>query len=56
MKKHIRDYLNMQVGEKRKMQNFEKSLDNEQARIWKIDCDKYHEQEKDIYQKVLLNL
>lgn len=52
MKRHIRDYLDMQVEEKRRMQNFEKNLDNEQARIWKIDCENYNEQEKDVNQKV----
>ncbi len=42
----------MQVEEKRRMNAFEKNLDNEQARIWKIDTNNFHEQEKDINQKV----
>lgn len=43
----------MQVEEKKRMQNFEKNLDNEQARIWKIDCENFTDQEKDINQKVI---
>lgn len=52
MKRHIKDYLDMQVEEKKRMQEFEKNLDHEQARIWKIDCENFHSQEKDINQKV----
>jgi Na+-transporting methylmalonyl-CoA/oxaloacetate decarboxylase gamma subunit len=52
MKKHIREYLDMQVEEKKRMQNFEINLDHEQARVWKIDCENFHNQEKDINQKV----
>ena len=48
----LKEYLDMQVEEKKRFNEFEKSLDNEQARIWQIDCEKYHEQEKDINDKV----
>lgn len=54
-KKHIKEYLDMQVEEKKRMQNFEKNLDNEQARIWKIDSQNFNDQEKDINQKVKKN-
>ena len=54
MKKHIKEYLDMQVDEKKRMQNFEKNLDHEQARIWKIDSENFHSQEKDTNQKVFL--
>jgi hypothetical protein len=42
----------MQVDEKRKMQAFEKTLDAEQARIWKTDTQRFYEQEKEINDKV----
>ena len=48
----LKEYLDMQVEEKRRFNQFEKSLDNEQARIWQIDCEKFHEQEQDINDKV----
>lgn len=51
-KKTMKEYLDMQVEEKKRFNDFEKCLDNEQARIWQIDCEKYHEQEKDINDKV----
>lgn len=51
-KQMMKQYLDMQVEEKKRFNEFEKSLDNEQARIWKIDCDKYHEQEQEINDKV----
>ena len=51
-KKELRKYLDMQVEEKRKEEEFLKSLDNEQARIWAIDCKKYNEDEKAIEQKI----
>ena len=55
MKKHIKYYLDMQVEERKRMNNFEKNLDNEQARIWKIDCENFQDQEKDVNQKVKIN-
>ena len=51
-KKMLKKYLDMQVEEKRKMQEFEKLLDTEQARIWNIDCKKYHDDEKVINEKI----
>lgn len=42
----------MQVEEKRRANLFEKNLDNEQARIWKIDTENFFQQEKDINDKV----
>ena len=51
-KKELRKYLDMQVEEKRKEEEFLKSLDDEQARIWAIDCKKYNEDEKAIEQKI----
>ena len=38
----------MQVEEKQKALAFEKTLDDEQARIWKYDTDHFHRQEKEI--------
>jgi hypothetical protein len=54
MKKHIREYLDMQVEEKKRMHNFDKKLDHEQARIWKIDCENYNQEEMDVNDKVFL--
>jgi len=56
MKKHIREYLDMQVEEKKRIHNFEINLDHEQARVWKIDCENFHRQEKDINQKVKIKI
>ena len=42
----------MQVEEKRRMNEFERNLDNEQARIWKLDTEKFNSTEKDINTKV----
>ncbi len=44
----------MQVEEKRKMLDFEKTLNTEQARIWKIDTRCFADQEKEIGEKVLI--
>ena len=44
----MRKYLDMQVEEKRKEAELEKAIDDEQARIWNIDCKKYNEDEKRI--------
>jgi hypothetical protein len=51
-KKLMKSYLDMQVDEKKKMQDFEKTLDAEQARIWKVDTLRFNEQETDINGKV----
>ncbi len=57
-KKLMKEYLDMQVDEKRRTNQFEKSLDNEQARIWKIDSHKFYEQEKEVTHRYfyLINL
>jgi hypothetical protein len=42
----------MQVEEKRKMNQFERSLNLEQAVIWKNDVEKFTYQEQEINNKV----
>ena len=44
----MRKFLDMQIKEKKKEMDLEKALDNEQARIWNLDCQKYTEDEKRI--------
>ena len=51
-KYELKKYLDMQIEEKKKEDEFLKSLDYEQARIWAIDCKKYFEDEKAIENKV----
>ena len=48
----LKKYLDMQIEEKKKEEDFLKSLDDEQARIWAIDCKKYFEDERDIERKI----
>jgi len=43
----------MQVEEKKKMMEFEKTLNSEQARIWKIDTHKFNQQEVETNDKVI---
>ena len=45
-RKELKKYLDMQVEEKKKEEDFLKALDYEQARIWNVDCKKYYEDEK----------
>ena len=45
-KKELKKFLDMQVEEKKKEKIFLKKLDYEQARIWNIDCQRYHEDSK----------
>ena len=47
-KSELKKYLDMQIEEKKKEEEFLKSLDYEQARIWAVDCKKYNEDEKEI--------
>ena len=47
-KKLMKSYLDMQVEEKKKMMDFEKTLNSEQARIWKTDTQKFFDQEREI--------
>ena len=48
----LKKYLDMQIEEKKKEEDFLKSLDYEQARIWALDCKKYNEDEKLIKSKI----
>ena len=50
----IKKYLDMQVEEKKKEEHFLKLLDEEQARIWNLDCKKYFDDEKIIEKKIKL--
>ena len=45
-RKELKKYLDMQIEEKKKEENFLKALDYEQARIWNVDVQKYFEDEK----------
>ena len=47
-KKELKKYLDMQIEEKKKEEEFLKSLDDEQARIWRIDSQKYHADQQSI--------
>ena len=51
-KKEIKKFLDMQVDEKRKVKEFERSLNSEQAMIWKTDVQKFISQEQEINSKV----
>ena len=51
-KYELKKYLDMQIEEKKKEDEFLKSLDYEQARIWAIDCKKYNDDEKEIQNKL----
>ena len=51
-KSELKKYLDMQIKEKKKEEEFLKSLDDEQARIWAIDCKKFHDDEKAIENKI----
>ena len=42
----------MQIEERKKEEDFLKSLDDEQARIWAIDCKKYYDDERAIESKI----
>ena len=48
----LRKYLDMQVEEKKKNSELEKELEKEQARIWKMDSEKYARDEKVIDDKI----
>ena len=47
-KQAIKKFLDMQVEEKRKEAELQKAINDEQARIWNADCQKYNEDEKRI--------
>ena len=44
----IKKFLDMQIEEKKKELDLEKAINDEQARIWRMDCQKYTEDEKRI--------
>ena len=48
----IKKYLDMQIEEKKKEEKFLKLLDEEQARIWNIDCKKYFDDENIVEKKI----
>ena len=48
----LKKYLDMQIAERKKEEDFLKSLDYEQARIWAIDCKKYNDDEKAIGKRI----
>ena len=48
----IKKYLDMQFEEKKKEEKFLKLLDEEQARIWNIDCKKYFDDENIVEKKI----
>ena len=52
----MKAYLDMQVEEKKRLAEFEKTMNSEQARVWKIDTDQYKQQEKEINEKVRILL
>jgi hypothetical protein len=51
-KKDIKKFLDMQIEEKRKVNDFERSLNSEQAKIWKTDVDRFYYQEQEINGKI----
>ena len=50
----MREYYNMQVQEKHMKDESEKSIDNEQAKIFQIDTKRFAEQEKEINNRVMI--
>ena len=48
----LKKYLDMQIEERKKEEDFLKSLDYEQARIWALDCKKYNDDEKEINTRI----
>ena len=53
-REEMKKYYDMQIEEKRKEKEFLRYLDEEQARIWNIDCKKYYDEEKLAENKVKL--
>ena len=51
-RKELKKFLDMQIEEKKKEEDFLKALDYEQARIWNVDIKKYCEDEKIINEKI----
>lgn len=50
----MKRYYDMQIEEKKKEEQFLKLLDEEQARIWNIDCKKFYDEERTAEQKIKL--
>ncbi len=50
----MRSFLDMQVEERKKIAEFEKKLNSEQAKIWNMDAQRYYDQEREINEKVEL--
>jgi len=53
-REEMKKYYDMQIEEKKKEKEFLRLLDEEQARIWNIDCKKYYDDEKIAEDKVKL--
>ncbi len=51
-KMSMKNFLDMQVEEKKKISEFEKNINSEQARIWNTDAQRFFDQEKEINEKV----
>jgi hypothetical protein len=49
----MKSYLDIQVEEKKRLAEFEKTMNSEQARVWKTDTEQYHQQEREISEKVI---
>ena len=48
----MRTFLDMQVEEKKKIAEFEKKLNSEQAKIWNMDAHRHYDQVREINEKV----
>ena len=51
-KQELHKYLAMQIEERKKNEELENILNQEQARIWRIDANKYREDERLIEEKI----
>ena len=51
-KEEMKKYLDMQIEERKKEEKLLKLLDEEQARIWNLDCKKYFDDENIIEKKI----
>ncbi len=50
--KSMRNFYDMQVEEKKRTKEYERYVDNNQAKIWKEDINKLTQHEKDVAEKV----
>ena len=53
-KRRIKNYYDMQVEEKKRMNDYERNLDCEQAKIWQIDSQRFKAQEREVNDKVII--